>query len=178
VVGVSWLTELLHIGGRLSAGNSFAALRVFANYLNYGFNPNPFSLGTNDISFFGPPTGTEWGVQTAYKVNSAIQVAAGAFNTNANSANGIGHGTDFVLQEGNKGVLAIGEIDYLRNQGFTDKGKQGQYAIGHDSGTGAPLYPEFILATPPTSVRSLTSPKTVDQLRTTLENYGVFPSEY
>jgi carbohydrate-selective porin OprB len=117
-------------GGRLSAGNSFAVLPVFANYVNYGINPNPFSLGTNDISFFGPPTGTEWGAQTTYKVNSVIQVAAGAFNTNVNSANGKAHGTDFVLQEGNKGVLAIGEIDYLRNQYLTDKGRPGQYAIG------------------------------------------------
>jgi hypothetical protein len=67
--------------------------------VNYGINPNPFSLGTNDISFLGPPTGTEWGAQTAYKVSPVIQVAAGAFNTNVNSANGKGHGTDFVLQE-------------------------------------------------------------------------------
>jgi porin len=117
-------------GGRLAPSNSFAVLPVFANYVNYGINPNPYSLGANDISFFGPPTGTEWGVQATYNVNSEIQLAAGAFNTNTNSANGAGHGTDFVLQEGNKGALAIGEIDYLRNQKSTDTGKPGQYAIG------------------------------------------------
>ena len=117
-------------GGRLAPSNSFAVLPVFANYVNYGINPNPYSLGANDISFFGPPTGTEWGVQGTYNVNSEIQVAAGAFNTNKNSANGEGHGTDFVLQEGNKGALVIGEIDYLRNQKLTDTGKPGQYAIG------------------------------------------------
>lgn len=48
----------------------------------------------------------------------------------------------------------------------------------HYSGSGPNLYPEFILATPQTSVRPLTSQKTVQQLRTTLENYGVFPLEY
>jgi carbohydrate-selective porin OprB len=117
-------------GGRLAPSNSFAVLPVFANYVNYGIDPNPYSLGTNDISFFGPPTGTEWGVQTTYSVNSVIQLAAGAFNTNTNSANGEGHGTDFVLQEGNKGALVIGEIGYLRSQKLSDKGKQGQYAIG------------------------------------------------
>jgi hypothetical protein len=48
----------------------------------------------------------------------------------------------------------------------------------HYSGTGPTLYPEFILATPPTSVRPLASQETVARLRTTLENYGVFPLEY
>jgi carbohydrate-selective porin OprB len=118
------------LGGRLAASNSFAVLPVYANYVNYGINPNPYSLGANDISFFGPPTGTEWGVQATYNVNSEIQLAAGAFNTNKNSANGEGHGTDFALQEGNKGALVIGEIDYLHNQKSTDTGKPGQYAIG------------------------------------------------
>jgi carbohydrate-selective porin OprB len=123
------------VGGRLAPSNSFAVLPVFANYVNYGVNPNPYSLGANDISFFGPPTGTEWGAQATYNVNSEIQLAAGAFNTNTNSANGEGHGTDFVLQEGNKGALVIGEIDYLRNQKSTETGKPGQYAIGvlHDN---------------------------------------------
>ncbi len=48
----------------------------------------------------------------------------------------------------------------------------------HYSGTGPTLYPEFILATLQASLRPLTSQKTVGQLRTTLENYGVFPPEY
>jgi hypothetical protein len=48
----------------------------------------------------------------------------------------------------------------------------------HYSGACAPLHPEFILAVPPRSVRPLTSAKTVDQLRTTLEHYGIFPLEY
>jgi carbohydrate-selective porin OprB len=118
------------VGGRLAPSNSFAVLPVFANYVNYGINPNPYSLGANDIIFFGPPTGTEWGAQATYNLSSEIQLAAGAFNTNKNSANGEGHGTDFALQEGNKGALVIGEIDYLRNQRSTDTGKPGQYAIG------------------------------------------------
>jgi porin len=116
--------------GRLAPSNSFAVLPVFANYVNYGVNPNPYSLGANDISFFGPPTGTEWGAQATYNVNSEIQLAAGAFNTNQNSANGVDHGTDFALQEGNKGALVIGEIDYFRNQNATDTGRPGQLALG------------------------------------------------
>lgn len=48
----------------------------------------------------------------------------------------------------------------------------------HYSGTGPTLYPEFILAVPSTSVRPLATQKMVEQLRTTLESYGVFPLEY
>ena len=53
--------KLTILAGRLSAANTFAALPVFANYVNYGINPNPFSLGANDVTFFSPPAGTEWG---------------------------------------------------------------------------------------------------------------------
>jgi porin len=118
------------VAGRLAPGNSFAVLPVFANYVNYGVNPNPYSLGANDIIFFAPPTGTQWGAQATYNVNSEIQLSAGAFNTNQNSANGEGHGTDFALQEGNKGALVVGEVDYLRNQKSPERGKPAQYAVG------------------------------------------------
>jgi carbohydrate-selective porin OprB len=122
--------KLKILAGRLAASNSFAELPVYANYVNYGINPNPFSIGANDITFFSPPTGTEWGAQATYAVRPTIQVAAGAFNTNINSANGEDHGADFTLQEGNKGVLAIGEVDYLRNQYANAKGKPGEIAVG------------------------------------------------
>jgi carbohydrate-selective porin OprB len=122
--------KLTVLAGRLAAANAFAALPVFANYVTYGINPNPFSLGENDETFFGPPTGTEWGAQATYVVKPSIQITAGAFNTNVNSANGNNHGTDFAFQEGNKGVLAIGEIDYLRNQGANSSGKPGQITAG------------------------------------------------
>jgi porin len=122
--------KLTMLAGRLAAANAFAALPVFANYVTYGINPNPFSLGANDVTFFGPPTGTEWGAQATYAVTPSIQIATGGFNTNVHSANGDNHGTDFALQEGNKGVLAIGEIDYLRNQRANSSGKPGQITAG------------------------------------------------
>lgn len=118
------------LAGRLSAANTFAALPVFTNYVNYGINPNPYSLGANDITFFSPPAGTEWGAQATYEVTPTIQVQAGAFNTNVNSANGEDHGADFTLQEGNKGVVAIGEIDYLYNQRANSTGMPGQITVG------------------------------------------------
>jgi porin len=123
--------KLTILAGRLSAANTFAALPVFANYVNYGINPNPFSLGANDVTFFSPPTGTEWGAQASYAASHTIEVMAGAFNTNVNSANGENHGADFTLQEENKGVLVAGEIDYLHNQRANSAGKPGQITAGY-----------------------------------------------
>jgi carbohydrate-selective porin OprB len=122
--------KLTILAGRLAAANTFAALPVFSNYVNYGINPTPYSIGANDVTFFGPPTGTEWGAQATYPVTSKIQVQTGVFNTNVNSANGENHGADFGLQEGNKGVLTIGEIDYLHNQRASSIGKPGQITVG------------------------------------------------
>lgn len=122
--------KMTMLAGRLAPANTFAALPVFANYVNYGINPNPFSLGANDLAFFSPPAGTEWGAQASYMVTPSIQISAGAFNTNLHSANGDSHGADFTLQQGNKGVLAAGEMDYLRNQATNSVGKPGQITFG------------------------------------------------
>ncbi len=75
--------KLTLLAGRLAAAETFAALPVFTNYVNYGINPNPFSLGENDITFFGPPTGTEWGTQGVYAITPSIQIAAGAFKASS-----------------------------------------------------------------------------------------------
>jgi hypothetical protein len=46
---------------------------------------------------------------------------AGVLQTNVA---GGAHGADFILQEGNKGALVIGEIDYLLNQRASSRGRQ------------------------------------------------------
>jgi carbohydrate-selective porin OprB len=127
--------NLQFFGGRLGPQNTFADLPVFANYVNYGINPGPASIGTNDIAFFSPPPGVEWGLQTTYKINSTLQASAGIFNTSFYSATGNNHGTDFSFQQGNKGALIVAEVDYLHNQSGADKGKPGEYGIGfiHDN---------------------------------------------
>jgi porin len=122
--------KLTLAGGRLGAANTFAILPVFASYVNYGINPNPYSLGANDIGFFSPPAGTEWGALALYDVTPLIQVSAGPFNTNPNSANGEDHGTDFALQQGNKGALVVGEISLFPHQIEKDEGRQGEYSVG------------------------------------------------
>jgi porin len=122
--------RLTLVGGRLGAANTFANLPVFTNYVNYAINPNPYSLGANDISFFGPPVGTEWGALALYDVTPLIQVSAGLFNTNPNSANGADHGTDFALQQGNKGAFVAGQISFFPHQIEKDQGRQGEYTVG------------------------------------------------
>ena len=122
--------SLTLVAGRLAAANTFATLPVFTNYISYGVNPNPYPLGRNDITFFGPPTGAEWGTQAIYNVTPVIQVSAGLFNTNLNSANGANHGTDFALQQGNKGALVVAQVSYFPHTLLGDQGKQGEYTLG------------------------------------------------
>ena len=122
--------KLTLLAGRLAAGNGFAALPVFTNYVTWGINPNPISLGLNDATFYGPPPGSQWGAQATYSVIPALQIGAGIFNNNLNSAYGADHGTDFALQEGNKGALTIVEADYLIHQRASSKHKPGQISVG------------------------------------------------
>jgi porin len=113
--------------GRLAASYTFAGLPVFDNYVSLAVNPTPVSLISNDLSYTGPPPGVEWGAQAVYNITPIVQVAAGAFNTNPNSAT---NGNVFAFQQGNKGVLVTAQLSYLYNQGPNDKGKQGQFTAG------------------------------------------------
>ena len=122
--------NLTMVVGRLAAASTFATLPVLTNYVNYGINPNPYPLGGNDISFFGPPTGTEWGAQASYNVTPVVQISAGLFNNNLDSANGQNHGTYWTLQQGNKGALVVAEVSYFPHQIANDQGKQGEYTLG------------------------------------------------
>ena len=119
--------DLTVAAGRLGVSNTFAELPVFDNYVSLGINPTPVSLLSNDSSYTGPPPGLEWGVQAVYNVTPVVQVAAGIFDTNANSAN---NGNIFVFQQGNKGALVTAEVSYLFNQAPNDVGRQGQYTAG------------------------------------------------
>lgn len=113
--------------GRLAPSYTFAGLPVFGNYVSLAINPTPVSMLSNDSSYTGPPPGLEWGAQAVWNMTPAIQVAAGAFNTNAHSAS---NGNVFAFQQGNKGALVTGQLTYLYNQGSDERGKQGQYTVG------------------------------------------------
>jgi carbohydrate-selective porin OprB len=113
--------------GRLAASYTFAELPVFDNYVSLAINPTPVSLISNDVSYTGPPPGLEWGVQAICDITPVVQVAAGAFNTNPNSA---ANGNILTFQQGNKGALVTAQVSYLYNQGPKENGKQGQYTAG------------------------------------------------
>jgi porin len=119
--------DLTVAAGRLAASYTFAELPVFDNYVSLAINPTPVSLLSNDSSYTGPPPGLEWGAQAIYNLTPVVQVAAGAFNTNPNSAT---NGNVFAFQQGNKGILGTAQVSYLRNQGPKDDRKQGQYTAG------------------------------------------------
>jgi porin len=119
--------DLTVAAGRLAASYTFAGLPVFDNYLSLAVNPTPVSLISNDPSYSGPAPGLEWGAQAIYNITPAVQVAAGAFNTNPHSA---ANGNIFAFQQGNKGALVTAQLTYLYEQGPHEDGMQGQYTAG------------------------------------------------
>jgi porin len=116
--------------GRLAPANTFATLPVFSNYLNDGINTGVGSLGINDSTFTSSPPGVEWGAQAIYNVRPSLQIAVGIFNTNPDAAAGKDHGVNFAFQQGNTGVLTVGQVNYLLNQSPGETGLPGQYSIG------------------------------------------------
>jgi porin len=116
--------------GRLAPGATFATMPVLNNYLNGAINAVPGALGTNDATFTNYPPGVEWGAQAIYNITPAFQVAAGVFNTNQRSALGGKGGLNFALQEGNRGVLSVIQLNYFFNHAPGDTGLPGQYSFG------------------------------------------------
>ena len=99
--------------GRLAPGNTFATLPVLNNYINGGMNNVPGSHGNNDPTFTTSPPGVEWGAQVIYDVTPSLQIATGIFNTNPYAAAGSDNGLNFAFQQGNSGVLIIGQVSHL-----------------------------------------------------------------
>jgi porin len=122
--------SLILAGGRMAPATTFATMPVLNNYINQGINPIPGSLWTNDDTFTSYPPGVEWGAQAIYNLSQAFQVAAGVFNTNQSSALGGKGGVNFALQQGNRGVLSVVQVNYFFNHAHDDKGVPGQYSFG------------------------------------------------
>jgi porin len=122
--------SLMITAGRLAPQSTFATMPVLNQYINGGINPVPGHLVINDPSFVSYPPGVEWGAQAIYNITPRFQVAAGVFNNNQNSAGGAKGGTDFSLQQGNRGALSVVQINYLFNHAQEDTGLPGQYSFG------------------------------------------------
>ena len=115
--------------GRMGQADVFAFLPILGNYINGGFDGNPGSLFINHPSFAEPPPGTEWGNQATYN-SPHWQASVGIYNTNPNSAAATDRSIDLAFQQGNKGAMYLGQINYMFNQGPGDKGMQGMYSLG------------------------------------------------
>jgi porin len=122
--------SLIFAAGRLAPAATFATMPVLNNYLNVGINPGPGTLDINDTAFAAYPPGVEWGAQAIYNITPRFQVAAGVFNTNHSSALGGKGGFNFALQEGNRGVLSVIQLNYFFNHAPGDTGLPGQYSFG------------------------------------------------
>ena len=122
--------SLVIAAGRLAPGSTFAIMPVQYNYVNAAINLGLFALGINDATFTFYPPGVEWGAQAIYNITPALQVAAGVFNTNQDSANGGKGGLNFAFQQGNRGALSVVQVNYLLNDAPEDTGWPGLYSFG------------------------------------------------
>ncbi len=122
--------SLVIAAGRLAPGTTFVLMPVLNNYVNAAINPGLFALGINDASFTFYAPGVEWGAQAIYNITPALQLAAGAFNTNQSSALGGKGGVNFAFQQGNRGALSVVQLNYLLNDAPGDTGLPGQYSFG------------------------------------------------
>ena len=121
-------TLVLQIG-RLASANNFASLPVAADYVSAAFNAVPFSLPTNTLPFTSPPA-SQWGAVATAAPLAEIELTAGVYNADRRSSelNGT-HGVDFGLDL-ERGVMAIGQASYLREQAKGDRGLPGIYSFG------------------------------------------------
>jgi porin len=122
--------SLVIAAGRLAPDNTFATMPVFDHYLNGAINAVPGVLSINDATFTAYPPGVEWGAQAIYNITPTFQLAGGVFNTNQSSARGGKGGLNFALQQGNRGVLSVIQLNYFFNQAPGDTGLPGQYSFG------------------------------------------------
>lgn len=122
--------SLVIAAGRLAPDNTFATMPVFDNYLNGAINAVPGVLSINDATFTAYPPGVEWGAQAIYNITPTFQLAGGVFNTNQSSARGGKGGLNFALQQGNRGVLSVIQLNYFFNHAPGDTGLPGQYSLG------------------------------------------------
>ena len=116
--------------GRLATGSTFATMPVFNDYLNTAVNSNPASQPLNTPAFTSTPA-VEWGAVVTYAPVEQLQLAAGIYNTDPDSAapRASANGTHFALKPG-KGVLAVGQVTYQLNQAKGDTGMPKTYAFG------------------------------------------------
>lgn len=111
--------------GRITAGDTFAALPAFGLQVNGGINGNPLSVFLNS-EFSASPNAT-WGAYAKYAPTSDTYVSAGIYQATERLGVTAYHGLDFSIRS-NDGVLLLGEVGWTPTFGQTSApaGKDGK----------------------------------------------------
>ncbi len=121
--------RLLLQAGRMTTANNFASLPVAADYVSVATNAIPVSLPVNTLPFTAPPA-TQWGAVATVTPIPQIELTAGVYaadrrSSDLNGTNGVDFGLDL-----SRGVMPVGQLTYLREQGKGDAGLPGIYHLG------------------------------------------------
>jgi len=125
----SLLDDTLEIRiGRLTSGDTFAALPAFALQVNGGINGNPLSVFLNS-EFTASPNAT-WAAYARYAPTSSTYVSAGVYQATDRLGVTAYHGLDFSIRP-QDGVLLLGEVGWTPIFGQTPapSGKDGKSAV-------------------------------------------------
>lgn len=111
--------------GRISSGDTFAALPAFGLQVNGGINGNPLSVFLNS-EFTASPVAT-WGAYAKYAPTSDTYASAGIYQATERLGVTAYHGLDFSIRS-NDGVLLLGEVGWTPTfaQAPTPTGKDGK----------------------------------------------------
>jgi len=119
--------------GRLDTGNDFLQSDLYYYYVSNAFDGNPISIFFNS-GFFAYPNAT-WGGYLAFKPIDQIQAQFGIYNMNPSIKKNQYHGANFTFKDPD-GVMLIGQVNYMLNQGPKDEGLPGNYKVGYFYQTG------------------------------------------
>lgn len=114
--------------GQLAAGDDFATVDSFGNYVSSGVNGNPATIGANFPSFTASPF-SAWGLRFTANPTSNLYWSVAAYNADPTVQDDSKSGFDFSFDPG-EGVLAIAELGVNTNFGGALSGLPGRFVIG------------------------------------------------
>lgn len=114
--------------GQLSAGDDFATVDSFGNYVSSAVNGNPATIGANFPSFTASPF-SAWGVRFTANPTNNLYWSVAAYNADPSVQDPGKSGFDFSFDPGD-GVLAIAELGVNTNFGGALSGLPGRFVIG------------------------------------------------
>lgn len=114
--------------GRMATSNNFATLPVALNYVSVANNPIPITLPINTVPFTNYPH--QWAAVGTVTPAPRIRMTGGVYNGDRRSSRlKATNGLDWTFQP-QDGVMGVGQISLLLNQGAGDQGLPGTYYFG------------------------------------------------